>query len=77
MKFMYNKLRINKNERETLAEYAARVREKSEHCEFSNTTDERILELIIQTIDIKGLIIRTRQKKMGLVEILRRIRPKK
>lgn len=58
----------------TLAKYAARLRE---HCEFSNTADERILEHIIQIIDDVRLIIRTIQKIVALVEILRRSRLKK
>lgn len=51
---------------ETIGSYAARLREKSEHCEFGTSQEERILEHIIQTIEDEELIKSTIHKKWNL-----------
>ena len=55
---------------ESVATYAARLREKSKDCEFGEQTDDRILEHLIQTIKDSELVKRSIQKKWNLDQFL-------
>ena len=53
---MYILLKTMPETGEATVAYATRLREKAHECEFSDTYDERILEHLIQTIEIQQLI---------------------
>ena len=57
-------------EGESVVTYAAGLREKSKDCEFSEQTDDRILEHLIQTIKDSELVKRSIQKKWNLDKFL-------
>ena len=64
-------LKLQPNPEETIIAYTARLREKVQRdCEFGSTHDERILELIIQTIDNKTQIKKTISKEWNLTQFL-------
>ena len=50
--------------------YTAQLREKSKDCKFSEQTDDRILEHLIQTVKDSELVKRSIQKKWNLDQFL-------
>ena len=57
-------------EGESVVIYAARLREKSQDCEFGEQTEDRILEHLIQTIKDSELVKRSIQRKWNLDQFL-------
>ena len=57
-------------EGESVVTYAARLREKSQDCEFGEQTEDRILEHLIQTIKDSELVKRSIQRKWNLDQFL-------
>ena len=57
-------------EGESVVTYAARLREKSQDCEFGEQTEDRILEHLIQTIKDSELVKRSFQRKWNLDQFL-------
>ena len=67
-RYCFNKERIRSQE--SVASYAARLREKSEKCDFGANADERILEHLTQTIPDQDLIKKSIIKKWNLSQFL-------
>ena len=63
-RFIFNKMR--QEHEESISQYAMRLREQAETCDFENNREERILEHLIQTIDDNELITRAIQKQWNL-----------
>ena len=57
-------------EGESVVTYAARLREKSQDCEFDEQTEDRILEHLIQAIKDSELVKRSIQRKWNLNQFL-------
>ena len=55
---------------EATVSYATRLREKATGCEFSNTSDDRILEHLIQTIENQMLVQKCISKGWTLTQFL-------
>lgn len=67
-RYCFNKERPRSQE--SIASYAARLREKSEKCDFGENADERILEHLTQTIADQDLIKKSIIKKWTLSQFL-------
>lgn len=67
-RYCFNKERPRSHE--SVASYAARLREKSEKCDFGANADDRILEHITQTISDQDLIKKSILKKWNLGQLL-------
>lgn len=67
-RYIFLKMRPTPSE-PTIA-YAARLREQAKQCEFGDSSDDRILEHLIQTIDNQQLIQKTINKKWNLEQFL-------
>ena len=57
-------------ERKRVVTYAARLREKSQDCEFGEETEDRILQHLIQTIKDSELVKKSIQRKCNLEQFL-------
>lgn len=65
-------MRTDKRSNETIPEYAARLKEKAEYWDYGDSTNKRILEHMVQTIDDDELITRMIQKEWILKEVSQR-----
>lgn len=75
-RYVFGKMRINKNLNKTMNQYTAKFKEKANYCEFGDLADERICQYITQTIDNEELITRLIQEKWTLTRFLEEVKQK-
>jgi len=66
----YQFLKMTQRAGESIAAYAARLREKARDCEFEATEEDRILEHLIQTINKKHLVKKAISRRFNLTRFL-------
>ena len=61
---------MRQENKETITEYAMRLKEQAEPCDFGDNREDRILEQLIQTIEDREMITKAIQKQWNLNKFL-------